>query len=281
MKIQWVLFIFLMPLVMQTVASESSEIVYQMETGFNLTEQSARQILSKYKVKTKQRVDYYADLYDGKSFLFDISKNHYKLRLKSTDSKSVIQANSTLRNYPSECQGGFAFDIREKNIGELTVNHQAQEKIVTQTLSILDQLYSPQSHSWVQSVKAFHQDLLMTPVPRLDILLTEGDGKKWILTPTHVSRKKKSKFSIPESDLIETSITESDVYIGTRFLQKTFEVEFQTTEENLIQPEVMKRVVCQFVQRHQFTLEDIHPVRIDPQAITLEMLKPYSTELLN
>jgi hypothetical protein len=257
-----------------------STINYQMETGFNLTKQAASEVLSKVKMEPKKRNDFYVDLYNGTSFLFDTSVQNYKLRLKSDQKKWTVQANTTKSSEIQNCSENLIFDVREKNIGELELSQpkaQAFEKLVH---SQLDFIQSQDAAKVSANVAELQNFIFNLNIPLLSELLTVDLEKKAVLVATHMSKKTKWKALLLKNSNIQVSITESQVFIGSRFLENTYEVEFQVDEEGRVQKTDFAHAVCEFMIPFHFSAQDLNPIRLDPQSETLLLLKPFNNSIL-
>ncbi len=261
-------------------SSTKSKIVYQMETGFNLTKEAAEAVLSKVPMTKKKRNDYYVDLYNGSNFLFDTSAQHYKFRLKSDDKKWTVQANTTQSSELHSCSQNLIFDMREKNIGELELTQSKAQTFEKLVHSQLDLIQANDVVAVANKVAELQNFIMNLNIPLFNQLLSIDAEKSAILVATHMSKKTKWKSNLPQNNDIQVSITESQVFIGSKFLQNTYEIEFQIEEQGQVQKIDFANAICEFMLPFDFSVNELNPLRQDPQSATLLLLRPFNSSIL-
>ncbi|KHD89274.1 MAG: hypothetical protein OM95_04335 [Bdellovibrio sp. ArHS] len=258
-------------LVASLAQAKDGSIKNQVEAGFNLQESAALKILQKYPFKGEDRTDYYADIYDGANFLLIPNPEMYKFRLKVTNSKAVLQANTKISILPSVCAEGWAFKVKEKAVGELKLNSGDRDKFTHAVIQQLDALNGPDLTKAVHDVHKLHSQIIALKLPLLDKLLAVPTGDRWYFTASHLT--KKVKWTVLK-DLgwgnLEISITQGEDYVGSSFIQKKYEIEFQLSDE--MSQEHFVHSICEFMKEQGLQPEDLGPVRTKPQAETLKRL---------
>ena len=258
--------------------AQKAEIKKQTEAGFNLEQSAALAILQKYSFEGEDRVDYYADIYDGTQFLLIPHPDMYKFRLKATDKKAVLQANTKISITPFACSEGMTFKVKEKAVGELKLNKDQAQDFAKKVTAQLDSLATTDVQKSAQGLRAFHKELVALPVPLLDKLLKVPTTPSWYFVASHLTRK--VKWTLDYSSAhgpMEISITEGSDYVGSTFIQKKYEIEFQI--EDSMTAENFAGGICQFMNEQRLSLEDLSPTRDKPQAETLRRLQKLNSLL--
>jgi hypothetical protein len=270
----------LMSMPLAVNAGDGSKVRYQMETRFGLTESAYRAISARVPLEKTDRTDYYADIYDGSAFLLPSSDNS-KFRMKVHENKWVAQANTKLSTEARKCAEGWAFDVKEKRLGELKLSKARGEYFAATVKEQLDMLSGNAPDRVAKSVRTFQQFLLELPVPLMDRLLSVTANKRWAFTASHLSRKVKWKGPLPGNENIEVSLTQADDYVGSTFMQKRYEVEFQFAEEGLMSVNEFSEAVCSFMRGQGVATGDINPGgEVDVQQETLKRLAPFKDAIL-
>lgn len=271
-----------------STAQASSSVVEQVETGFSLTPQVAKRVLSAFDFKSENREDFYVDIYDGKQFLLIPSKDKYKFRMKVTNGKAQLQVNVKKSFNAQICpENGLQFVIKEKEIGEKSLTNAERDcfsrSVVSQldSLDSLDSMDSMDSNAYssvVNDIQGFHKYILNLKVPLLEKLTSVPQVSLWYFVASHNSYKKKWKL---KKDLglgeIEISLSQAKDYVGNSFVQERYEIEFQEKDSMTINE--FRDSVCKFLQELQMTPEDLNPSSLDPQAETLYRLFKFNSSL--
>lgn len=274
------LIFFLISLVVSLSQGQaSSSIAEQVETGFPLTSQAAKRVLSVFNFKSENREDFYVDIYDGKQFLLIPSKDKYKFRMKVTNGKAQIQVNVKKSFNSQICsENGFQFVIKEKEIGEKTLTNAERDYFSSSVVSQLDSIDSNAYSSVVNDIQSFHKYIMNLKVPLLEKLNSVPQVSLWYFVASHNSYKKKWKL---KKDLglgeIEISLSQAKDYVGNSFVQERYEIEFQEKDSMTINE--FRDSVCKFIQELQLTPEDLSPTSLDPQAETLTRLFKFNSAL--
>jgi hypothetical protein len=261
-----------------------SQVLYQVETGFGLKDYAARAIRDRIRMKSEDRTDYYADIYDGSAFLLMASPEGYKFRMKVKNGKKwAVQAydRSVVEN--RRCAEGWPFSVRQKRIGGLTLSKEQGEYFSEAATAQLNMLSGNDTAGVVKNVRELQEFLLGLQVPLMDRLLATAAGKRWALTATLIGRKVKWKASLPGDSRIEVSITEGGYYLGSAFIRKKYDVEFQFEEEGLISMDDFSASVCSFMRDQGITDKDLDPDQAETgaQLETLKKLALFRDAILN
>lgn len=273
------IFFLISLLVSLSKAQASSSIAEQVETGFPLTSQAAKRVLSVFNFKSENREDFYVDIYDGKQFLLIPSKDKYKFRMKVTNGKAQIQVNVKKSFNSQICsENGFQFVIIEKEIGEKTLTNAERDYFSSSVVGQLDSIDSNAYSSVVNDIQSFHKYIMNLKVPLLEKLNSVPQVSLWYFVASHNSYKKKCKL---KKDLglgeIEISLSQAKDYVGNSFVQERYEIEFQEKDSMTINE--FRDSVCKFIQELQLTPEDLNPTSLDPQAETLTRLFKFNSAL--
>lgn len=249
-----------------------SEVVYQMESGFKLEKEAATKLVQALSMKPKQRVDYYADIYDGTQFLLIPSAEHYKFRMKAETNRWVVQANTKSSLVAKTCSEGWSFFVKEKQVGELSLKATPGLKFEKLVFDQLDLLATSDTATVKKSLQEFQGFLLSLGVPLMEDLLKVTQGKKWTFVASHLSKKTKWKALLPENPHIEVSVTMGQDFVGSTYIQDRYEIEFQVSEKGLLSAEEFSDEICQFMRDQGIRAEDLDPVEVDIQKETLSRL---------
>ncbi|WP_413568619.1 hypothetical protein ACLWBD_13990 [Bdellovibrio sp. HCB117] len=251
--------------------AKDDSIKNQVEAGFNLKEAAAQKILKKYAFTGEERIDYYADIYDGRSFLLIPNPEMYKFRLKTTKGKAVLQANTKISILPSVCSEGWTFKVKEKAVGELKLNSHDREKFARAVVEQLDALNGADLSKAVHDVQKLHQQIVGLKLPLLDKLLSVPANNHWYFTASHLTKKIKwTALQDMGWGRVEVSITQGEDFVGSTFIQKKYEIEFQLEDE--MSQEDFAQSICAFMKEQDLQPEDLQPGRSKPQLETLNRL---------
>lgn len=258
--------------VVSSVASaKDGGIKNQIEAGFNLEAVAAQKILKKYAFVGEDRVDYYADIYDGSNFLLIPNPEMYKFRLKTTKGKAVLQANTKISILPSVCPEGWTFKVKEKAVGELKLSNHDRESFARAVVEQLDALNGADLFKAVHDVQKLHHHIVGLKLPLLDKLLSVPANTHWYFTASHLT--KKIKWTVLQDmgwGNMEVSITQGEDFVGSTFIQKKYEIEFQLEDE--MSQEDFAQSICAFMKEQDLQPEDLQPGRNKPQLETLNRL---------
>lgn len=276
------LLLFTLFIAFRAEAKDPSRIKIQTEAGFNLTTAAAQRILKSFPFESEVRQDYYADIYDGQNFLLIPNPQMLKFRLKSTKDKAVLQVNTKSSVTPATCNEAgnkaWNFTIKEKSVGELTLNKNEEQAFARSVIGQASLLQTQQLAPAAAEIKKFHLFVLALPVPLMSKLTAVPNNAHWYFTTSHYSKKTKSTY---ETDLgfgnIEISITQGDDYVGSTWIQHRDEVEFQMADK--MSTADFKQSICQFIKTQNLSLADLAPPDLDIQTETLKLLKPLNTLL--
>lgn len=259
-------------------AKDDTRIKYEMESGFKIRTEAAQRILGKYSFEAQSREDYYVDIYDGARFLVIPSPQLYRFRLKTTDSKAVFQINTKERTTTAVCKNGENIRVQEKAVGELRLGQNQAHEI---TRSINEQLNSMNGQplsSVGRRILEFHRLVETLPIPFKEKLLSLPGDRPWVFAATHTSSKLKYKLLRDFGwGPLEISVTEGQDFVGRQWVQDRSEIEFQPAEKMSTTEFVAS--VCTFLQELQLSEEDRELELLNPQEITLPLLKKYNAEL--
>ncbi len=259
-------------------AKPNSRIKTQTEAGFNLEEMAAQRILKTNNFSSEMRTDYYADIYDGQQFLLIPNPDMYKFRLKSEVAKATLQANTKISIDVMSCPEGWSFKVKKKSVGELTLNTMQRKKFEDSVVGLLDLFNTTDSKKVAVEIEIFHKWLLDLKVPLLEKLTAVPKNTSWYFTASHLT--KKIKWTLTK-DLgfkdIEISITEADDFIGTSFVQRKYEIEFQ--HDSSMSNEDFGHSICAFMTSQGLRHEELKPEREKIQELTLQRLLKFNAAL--
>jgi hypothetical protein len=256
---------------------KAGSINHQTEAGFKITEAAARAILNLNDFKESKREDFYVDIYDGQHFL--LSDNRFKLRLKVSDDKSIVQANTKMKILPSQCEQGWKYNVLVKKIGELNLAKKETQYFKQAVSSQLDLILNGSQADVKQQLLSFNKFIRSLPVPLLEKLLDVPQTPRWLFVPAYLSTKKKWTSLLNfNSKEIEVSIGEVRQYVGSTYFDSNFEVEFQFKNEDM-NIEDFKSALCAYLQKNALRETDFAADGLDPQQETLKRLKFYNSIL--
>lgn len=259
---------------------DDAKIESQIEAGFSLTQAAARRVLQKINFEPEPRTDYYVDIYDGQRFWLEGSDESHKLRLKVKDSKGVLQAKSLQKAYAQSCVAQASFAVKEKIIGERKLGKTDTQQFIQFMDEHMESLSSSNKARAVVDLKRFHDLVMGSRTPRLDVLLDVPKTSRWYFVGSHVARKTKWWASANEGrGSFQVSITEAKDYIGSLYWQDRYEIEFQLANTNDMSVDDFAASICKWMARMDFKAEDFHPERRDPQEETLRRLRLLNTDL--
>lgn len=260
------------------VAKGDSRIKYELEAGLKIHSQAAQRILAQYPFEVQVRNDYYVDIYDGRNFLLIPSPQLYRFRLKSSESKAVLQINTKKSVTKAGCSNGETFRVEEKEVGELRLE---QDKAKELTGLIDKQLYLMTEQSLTpvaQTIHDLHREIGVLRIPLKEKILNAAGEGPWFFTASHTSSKLKHKLM---RDMgwgnIEISVTVGQDYVGTRMIQERSEIEFQPDQKMSSNHFVTS--ICRFLGELHLSDADRDSEIQNPQDMTLSLLKKFNGEL--
>ncbi|MBY0554886.1 hypothetical protein K2P97_10185 [bacterium] len=269
--------LFLAPLY-SFATTHAASINYQTEAGFKITEAAARAVLNRNDFKEKARNDFYVDIYDGQSFV--LSDSRFKLRLKVSDNKPTVQANTKTTILGSQCPQGWEYDVLVKKIGELKINEQMKQHFEQAVTSQLDLIATGSPSDVKRSVLEFDQFVKGLEVPLLENLMSVPHHSNWYFVAGYQAEKKKwvSKLKFDKHE-IEVSVAEVRQYVGSTYIDGNFEIEFQFENTDDITISNFQSVVCSYLKQNGFKDGDFATEGLDPQLETLRRLKRFNSTL--
>lgn len=273
-----ILFILLLAPIYSFATNYAASVNYQTEAGFKITEAAARAVLNRNNFKEKARNDFYVDIYDGQNFV--LSDNRFKLRLKVSDNKPTIQANTKTTILASKCQQGWEYDVLVKKIGELKINEQLKQYFEQAVTVQLDLIEGGSPSEVKRSVLEFDQFIKGLEVPLLENLMAVPQNSNWFFVAGYQAQKKKwvSKLKFDKHE-IEVSIGEVRQYVGSTYIDGNFEIEFQFENTEDIAINDFQSVVCSYLKQNGFRDSDFAAEGMDPQQETLRRLKRFNSTL--
>ena len=264
-------------------ASDKGKIKYQVEVSLDLTEKAAKKILSHYQFESKERTDYVFDIYDGKNFLLFPSPQKIRFRLKEEDDKKVIQINKNTKTFSRTCENFLPILIRERKSGELNASNK-QYKSLLRGNTLLEQ-FDTNPHNTCKPLKIFSNTLQKLNIPLQSEIEKSFGFKNWMYLPINISKKIKwKKKTNLEFGQMTISLSQGKDFIGEKFLQEKWEIEFQINpmewKESICPQKYCKleESICEFLKKEEIAKEDLDPIKISPYTKIKERLTPCNKE---
>jgi len=262
---------------------EQGKIKHQLEVSLDITEEAAKRIITHYAFQPKQRIDYVFDVYDGKKFLLFPGMHKVRFRVKEEEDKSVIQMNTSVEFLQRSCEKDLAITIREKKNGEMQLPRK-KHKHLTQGNDFLTQLIaSPQKG--IRSLNEFNKTLQTLDIPLKNELEKTFSDKKWMYLPINITKKTKWKIKINLGyGEIIISISKGKDFIGNRYIQEKWEIEFQVDPEdwkdtNCIEKYCgVEKSVCKFLQTEKISQKDLNPTKLSTYEEVKKIIYPYNQD---
>ncbi|NJL23708.1 MAG: hypothetical protein HC902_00005, partial [Calothrix sp. SM1_5_4] len=258
----------------KSAGSESGELQYQTETGFDLTGAAAASLLSRYPFVAKPRDDFYVDIYDGNAFLLIPSAHEYKFRMQTYKDKAVLQTTEKLAFHSERCLNGaevLPFIVKEKLMGEKTADKRTFKRFAE---GVSEQLVAVEdgSEDAAKRIRELHEFVLSLDVPRLSELMSVPSGRRWYFVASHITRKVKWKLKVDYGyGPVEIALTEGRDFAGKELFQRKYEIEFQPDGHDM-SVEKLARTVCTFAAEAGLSAADVSPGQAKPQDLTLSRL---------
>ncbi|HMV42002.1 MAG TPA: hypothetical protein PK079_13955 [Leptospiraceae bacterium] len=247
------------------------KVKYQVESSFDITKDSAQKILQNLDFEKKERTDFVFDAFDGENFLLFPGKRKIRFRMKEDEEKKVLQINTNINFINRKCPKGQSILIREKENGEINLSANQYEYLKTgnQLLNLPD-LNPSQT---LKSLKELDQYLKKIQLP-LKSELEKTFPKKWVYLPINLSKKKKYKHKVNFGyGDITVSISGGEDYIGEKFLQEKWELEFQVNPKDWIDSKCkgkycgFEKSICLFMESQNLSAKDFNPPKISPYDV--------------
>jgi len=265
-------------LIFGALSASAQKVKEEIESGFKITPSFAKKILKEYDFKEESRTDYYIEAYDGNQFLLDSHPGKFKFRIKVEEDGSTIQANTKAAVYPGSCEEGWKFKVREKEVGELAASDSQESRFVEGVTQQLELIQSGDSEALKNQALAFNGFLSKLPVPKIEVLKKAITAPKWLFVATHSSVKKKWK---AKTDVgygkMAVSITQAKDYVGKKFIQEKYEIEFELKGEMSISD--FKESICELMRQNEPGKGDLSPDRESAADLTLGLLKTFNPAL--
>lgn len=259
------------------------KIKYQVESSFDITKEAAIKIINHYEFEKKERIDYVFDSYEGEKFLLFPGKNKIRFRMKEDENKRVLQINTTYQFINRQCQNGQTVIIREKENGEINLSNEQANYLRTRN-NIWDILKNDTENSILEmkNLDKYLKEIYIPLKPELE----KSFPKTWIYLPINISKKKKYKYTINfgSGDII-VSISGGQDYIGKKFIQEKWELEFQVNPKDWIDFGCktkycsFEKSICTFLKNEKLTAKDFDPPKISPYEILKKELMLYKKDL--
>lgn len=250
----------------------------QTEIGVNVSERLARQVLASARFRAESRVDFYVEIYDGKSFLLIPGQPRSELRLKTTDGKAVLQASIRESVRPFRCGDGLELGIKRKKIGVLPLKEGERDRLADAVRGQLRLLAGSDHRAVVESVRSLDRYFRASGLPYMDRLMSVPRDDRWLFTASHLSKKVKWKRAVDEGyGGLTVSVTEANDYFGDDYLQARYEIEFQPDDP--IGEDELAESACRFLSRLRYESSDLLPVYDSPQEATLRRLSGFNSDL--
>ncbi len=223
--------------------------------------------------QVKIRMDYYIDAFDGNNLILNNAEQPVKLRVKHSLKKTKYQISKVNKSQAHTC-GNYFLSVSERETHQNKLEpfqttrlkdyfKNSLDAIATLENNVLDQLNNFQS---------FVFSFLQVGTHLLD---RELNGKRYILSPTHYTRKSILKKSIvsPDKGSVEFSVrivTDFD-FNNTPF--ESYEVEFEPEKPELWTPAGLAAFGCSTLKLDQLNSSDVQDTRMDRRNLTLKQLR--------
>jgi hypothetical protein len=262
------------------VYPDSRKIKNQVEVSLDITGESAKQILSHYKFKSANRIDYIFDAYDGEKFLLFVGTEKIRFRIKEEESKRIIQLNTNLEFFPRVCEDGTKIMIRVKKNGELDTKNSKYLEL-TKGNELLELLSKSPSKAIIR-LKEFSKTVKSLNVPLQSEIENSFESPNWIYLPINITKKVKwkTKVNFGYGEVI-VSISQGKDFIGKDFLQEKWEIEFQVNPKDWKDIGCkdkycsFEKTVCKFLKLEKNAKLDLTPIKTSPHEKIKAIINPY------
>ncbi len=249
--------------------AEGRPLKYEVEAGFNITQDLALKLLGAHEMLRYERTDYYIEAYDGESFL--LAPRRLKFRVKDERDGFTAQTNLKSELHERRCDQ-FTYELRVKEVGELNLPKEEARPLLGQMRTFAELARVKDFPALRKLAATLHERFNALRVPQLDALKALIPSERpWRFVSTYSSDKSKWKRNINMGyGKMQFSITHARDYVGMDFIQEKFEIEFEARGGMLL--DEFSESVCAFMRRHQVTGEDANPARATTYQVALSRL---------
>lgn len=236
------------------------------ETGFNK--------LKKYVgSKSKIRMDYYMDAFDGDNFLLYPATQPVKFRVKHSTKKTKYQIVTKTNNSNHIC-GRFSLTVSKKDSYQEMLTPFVVTRFKDMFTANMDAIGSLDDNvlKMLQDFQSFAFSFVNTGVHLLD---RELNGKRYILTPSHYARKFILARDVmsPNKGVVELSIRKVTDFDFNNKPYVSYEVEFEPDSPELWSAKELAAFGCEMMKLHELERVDVSDTRMDRRSLTIRQLR--------
>ena len=269
----------------QSLSRKPTRVKDQLEVTIQLKEEAARKLLQSHTFEEKTRTDHVLDAYDGNKLVLNQSPQRFKFRLKEALDGSVLNLNYNSKIEVFKCGNEMELTMKYRANSEIEVDDFIVDT-VKRNHEIMDKLNQSQIEV-VKLLKDYHEQISSFIPINFDKMSDFFKVfPKLILVPTLISQKTKWNLKKKtENGKVKISIARALDFIGSRFLQTRWEVEFEANQdlwdESKCNGEYCKleKFICRFLEVNEISKRDVSDSRFFSAPIVEKLLLPYNKSL--